>query len=317
MASSSSSSLLPSNLTLLISNPSSFITVKLDSSNYIIWQRQFQNILRANGLIGYVEGSIQRPPMKITDANGKEVPNDAFHSWSVVDGHLLSCLTATLTPGLYTTVLHLSTSHEVWSILEKRFTSLSRSHVHQLKNKLNNVSKKSKPMEEYLEQIKDIANQLALVSASVDDDDLILAALNGLPTDYDPLAITIRAQIGTITMEQASSLLCSESIHIESKAKKSSTDLNVAFTATRGGFSSPRHGGFPNNFRGPSSQRGGGNSGFHGNRGGFSSKGGYGFRGGGFRPNFRPQLSVSSASFAPIVTCQICDKPGCLTDRVY
>lgn len=158
-------------------------------------------------MIGYVDGSISRPPLKITDANGKEVSNEAFQSWSLVDGHLFSCITATLSPAIYTSVLHLSTIYEVWSFLSKRFTSLSRSHVHQLKNKLGSVSKKSKPMEEYLEQIKAIANQLALVTTSVDDDDLILAALNGLPSDYDPLATTIRAQLGTITMEQVSALL--------------------------------------------------------------------------------------------------------------
>ncbi|KAG5547055.1 hypothetical protein RHGRI_012926 [Rhododendron griersonianum] len=170
-------------------------------------------------------------------------------------------------------------------------------------------------MEEYLEQIKAIANQLALVTASVDDDDLILAALNGLPVEYDPLATTIRAQLGTITMEQVSALLCSESIHIESKAKKSSIDPNVTFVTARGGFSSNRDGGFHNNFRGGGfhnnfrgsgfSPRGGGGSGF---RGGFSPRGGasqgHGFQGGGFRPNFR-----SNSSAAPIV-CQICDKPG-------
>lgn len=100
------------------------------------------NILRANGLIGYVDGSIKRPPLKVSDYKGKEIPNEASHAWSVIDAHLLKCITTTLTPSIYMSILHLSTSSEAWSFLEKGLTTLSRFHVHQLKNKLNNVIKK-------------------------------------------------------------------------------------------------------------------------------------------------------------------------------
>lgn len=49
-------------------------------------------------------------------------------------------------------------------------------------------------MEEYLEQIKTIVDQLNLVSAgSIDDEDMIHAALNGLPTEYDSVKTTVRA----------------------------------------------------------------------------------------------------------------------------
>lgn len=49
--SSSSPSGLPSNLTLLISNLTSFVPYKLDSTYYIIWKKQFQNILNATKLM--------------------------------------------------------------------------------------------------------------------------------------------------------------------------------------------------------------------------------------------------------------------------
>ena len=41
-----SSFAIPSNLKMLISNLNAFITIKLDSSNYIVWKNQFYNILR-------------------------------------------------------------------------------------------------------------------------------------------------------------------------------------------------------------------------------------------------------------------------------
>lgn len=73
-----------------------------------------------------------------------------------------------------------------------------------------------------------------LATAFADDDDFILSAIYGLPSEYDSLKTTIRAQLGTITMEQVTMLLCSKAIRVESKSNRSSTDLNVAFAATCG-----------------------------------------------------------------------------------
>ncbi|CAL5334355.1 unnamed protein product [Camellia sinensis] len=104
MASSLSSS-FPSNLTLLIYNLSSFITVKLDGTNFIIWQSQLSNILQATNLLGYVDGSVTCPSSTIIDSTGSSIPNPEFLQWTMIDVHLLSCITSTLTPLIYASVL--------------------------------------------------------------------------------------------------------------------------------------------------------------------------------------------------------------------
>lgn len=161
----------PPSLTLLISNLSSVVTVKLDSTNYIVWKTQLQNILRATNLLNYVDGTLDSPPATVKDSEGKDVINSEFLSWTQIDSHLLSCITATLTPSVFTSVLHCKSCHEVWIYLDKRFTSFSRSHIHQLKNRLNGVKKKSDSMEDYLLQIKNFADQLALASSPVENFD--------------------------------------------------------------------------------------------------------------------------------------------------
>ncbi|CAL5343183.1 unnamed protein product [Camellia sinensis] len=103
---------LPPNLKLLISNPNSLITVKLDSSNYIIWRSQFLNFLRATDLLGFVTSTHPCPSLKIKDANGAEVFNPKFTIWTTIDTHLLSCITATLSPAIFSCVLHLQRSFE-------------------------------------------------------------------------------------------------------------------------------------------------------------------------------------------------------------
>ncbi|GMP97522.1 hypothetical protein CsSME_00045744 [Camellia sinensis var. sinensis] len=87
--SSSSSFQLPSNFIFLISNLSFFVTVKLDSSNFIIWKNQLSNILRATSLLYFVDGSSICPPKLMHDSNNKEVPNPCYASWILVNSHLM------------------------------------------------------------------------------------------------------------------------------------------------------------------------------------------------------------------------------------
>lgn len=91
------------------------------------------------------------------DSSNKEVENPEFHNWKQIDAHLLSCITATLHPSIYTNILHCKTSQEIWYVLNKRVTALFRSHIHQLQNKWNN---KSSSMESYLQEIEDLVDQL-------------------------------------------------------------------------------------------------------------------------------------------------------------
>lgn len=98
---SQSSTMIPENLKLLISNLSSLITVKLDPTNFLIWKKQVQNILEATYLFGYLSGSTPCPPPIVKDSNGKDVTNKEFMKWKIVDSHLLSCLTATLTTPVF------------------------------------------------------------------------------------------------------------------------------------------------------------------------------------------------------------------------
>lgn len=139
-------------------------------------------------------------------------------------------------------------------------------------------------MEEYLTEIKEISSLLSLASSSVDDEDLVLLTLNGLPDEYDAFKTAIPARVESITMDDLSSLLCSETIHIESKTKSAiSTDATVAYSVKKSNESS--------SFRGSSSNYRGRHS-FRGGRGGR-------FQGGRYTRGSRGENYVSSK-------CQIC-----------
>lgn len=94
-------------------------------------------------------------------------------------------------------------------------------------------------MEEYLTQITEISTQLSLASSSVNDEDLVLLTLNGLPDEYDAFKIAIRTRVEPTAMDELSSSLCSEAIHIENKTKTAlSTETKVAYSVTKSNESS-------------------------------------------------------------------------------
>lgn len=144
----------------------------------------------------------------------------------------MSCLTATLTIPVFSLVLDLSSSRDAWIALEKRFTTLSHSHIHQLKDRLSTVDKGTKSVEEYLKQVKDIVDQLAIAFCPVSDEDLVFHILHGLPSVYDAFKTFIRTRSEPITIDDLISLLCFEAIHVDSHSKVTHNgDIAVAYSA--------------------------------------------------------------------------------------
>ncbi|KAI7980117.1 hypothetical protein LOK49_Contig195G00001 [Camellia lanceoleosa] len=55
-------------------------------------------------------------PSTIIDSTGSSDPNQEFLQWTMIDAHLLSCITVTHTPVIYTSVLQF---HHCSEVLEK------------------------------------------------------------------------------------------------------------------------------------------------------------------------------------------------------
>ncbi|KAF5940191.1 hypothetical protein HYC85_021358 [Camellia sinensis] len=97
----------------------------------------------------------------------------------------------------------------------------------------------------------DNTDQLATASSLVDDEDLVLLVLNGIPDEYNAFKTTIKARSDPISMEALSYLLCFESIHIESSLKQSHTsEIPFTYAATRGTYRGANRGGHGGSFRG-------------------------------------------------------------------
>lgn len=54
----------------MLSNIGSLISIKPDNHNYLLWKSQFLAVLRAYGLIGFIDGTISPPPKFLIDDEG-------------------------------------------------------------------------------------------------------------------------------------------------------------------------------------------------------------------------------------------------------
>ncbi|KAA8515355.1 hypothetical protein F0562_018415 [Nyssa sinensis] len=106
----------------LTSSAAHTITVKLTSTNYILWKTQVIPFLKGNQLFSFIDGSAPRPSPTINDE-----PNPEYDKWVLQDQLLFSALSATLTDDILAQVVDCSTSHEVWTTLHANTTTYAPS----------------------------------------------------------------------------------------------------------------------------------------------------------------------------------------------
>ena len=105
MASESSPNLLPFN------NLIHMITIKLSSSNYLLWKSQLLPFLESQELLGYVDGTFMPPPR--FEPAGFNTLNNKHLAWKVADQRLLSLLLSSLTEEAMAEVIGLSIARDV------------------------------------------------------------------------------------------------------------------------------------------------------------------------------------------------------------
>ncbi|XP_020699218.1 uncharacterized protein LOC110111612 [Dendrobium catenatum] len=170
-------------LKFVISNLKFLVPHALTPDNFSIWSTQIAKLFRANGFAHFLD------PQSATENTN---PNQDSQDLSVTDQNLATAMCSTISPSVLPYVIHLESTHEIWSTLHSRFQASNRSKVIQLKNELHNISMQNLTMTQYLTEIKKIVDQISSAGSSVDSEDVIIYILNGLPPEYQSFTTTIR-----------------------------------------------------------------------------------------------------------------------------
>ena len=94
-------------------------------------------------------------------------------------------MNSTLSPSILALTIGCTSAIDVWKVLENRFSSISGSHVMNLKGESYNMKKGSDSINVYLQKIKVVRDKLLVVSVILDDEELLHIAIKGLPKEYN------------------------------------------------------------------------------------------------------------------------------------
>ena len=336
---SSSNTSLPANtnspsshnqtLIFLLSNISTYVTVKLDHSNFLTWKFQITHILEAYSLLEYVEGYNTCPPRFLVDELGAVTTqvNSDYSQWQARDKALMFLISATLSSSAHSLIIGQSSAFGMWTVLLKRYTSISRSNILNLKKQIHDVKKNTDTVAQYLQRIKESRDKLAAVGTLVDDEDLLHIVLKGLPSEYESFSTAMLTKSEPVSFEELHVLMITQEELLKSSQENSKENSIMAMAANKGNlthFNNSARGGFNNRGRGGFNGRGRSN-----NRGNFSSRGGsnQGHHQGiqGYIPQPFPQSNPTFPQSNPNFsnpnsnfsnhnpnrpTCQICYKQG-------
>ena len=171
-----SSTLLPFNTMIHM------VTIKLSSSNYLLWKSQLLPFLESQELLGHVDGTLVPPPrFASTDS---QTPNIKHLAWKKTDQRLLSLLLSSLMEEAMAEVVGLSTSREVWLALENTFSYRSKAREILLKDDLQLMRCGTRSVTEYARAFKALCDQLHAIGRPVDDTDKVHWFLCGLGSDF-------------------------------------------------------------------------------------------------------------------------------------
>ena len=88
------------------------LTIKLTSTNYLLWKNQVHPLLSHQKLIPHVDGTSPSPSQTIT-VDVKESPNPAYISWLEKDQTIMLLLQSSLTEEAMAEVIGVTTSRDL------------------------------------------------------------------------------------------------------------------------------------------------------------------------------------------------------------
>ncbi|KAK6148412.1 hypothetical protein DH2020_019324 [Rehmannia glutinosa] len=219
-------------------NPSSSINLtKLTRLNYPTWKATMLPYLKGQKVLGYVDGTIQKPNKTVTSTDGSTIPNPSYEIWETQDNLILSCINSSLLDAVLAQVAHYSTSAEVWTALNSVFALQSRAKAVHVRSQLSNLQKGNQSATDYFMTIKRLTDELAIADQPLKCDDIVTYLLAGLRPEYDSLISMVSRRDGSLTLEEIYSMLLTCEARIQHNTQILTLPVASANIATRSQFS--------------------------------------------------------------------------------
>lgn len=150
--------------------------VKLTANNFPVWRKQVVATLTGLGLEGYLDGSTAAPVKNLTTDNTSKA-NPQYTFWYRQDQIILGALLGSCSETIQPIVSSAETTQEAFKSLTESYASVSHSRIISLKSRLANNPRGTHFITEFLHDMNNIVDDLALAQSPVDEEDLIVHIL--------------------------------------------------------------------------------------------------------------------------------------------
>jgi len=215
---------------LITINTAAQAPLKLHSSKYASWKIQFETLFVGYDLLGYINGSKPCPPTNLT-IDG--TTNHAYSFWVRQDQLILNALIGSLSPPLISFVARTTSSREAWNVLATTYAKPSHGRIKHVKNQLKNLTKGTMNIMDFAYFVKARSDELAVLGASMDIEDLTENILDSLDDEYRELVRAVQARDTAISFDELHEKLLSFEASLQTQSCSSSLGPVTANSMTR------------------------------------------------------------------------------------
>nr|CAD1822622.1 unnamed protein product [Ananas comosus var. bracteatus] len=172
-----------------ILNVANFVSLKLTTTNYLLWETQVLSLIESQDLLGFITGESKPPHHEEPSSDeSSQIQNPDFTAWTCTDRLVKAWITGTLSEEVLGLVVGVKTSADVWQALADAFSQNSQAREFELLSKLQYMKKGTSSLSEYLRELKSICDQLNAIGKLVSDQSKVFWLLSGLGPQYESFA---------------------------------------------------------------------------------------------------------------------------------
>ncbi|XP_048424355.1 uncharacterized protein LOC103968104 isoform X2 [Pyrus x bretschneideri] len=216
---------------------STYLTIKLDPTNYPLWQAQMLTLLRSRNLTSCVDGTSKCPPAFLKDDEGNftDTVNPEFDAWIQQDAMVMSWIKSSVHPTVLGALFGKTSSHSAWTCLRDRYDLQSTGRLLQLRSELRNTHRGNSSIAEFLGRVNCLAETLSLSGAPVSESDIVAIVLNNVGPAYKGTVASAQARDEAISYSALEALMLSAERSQTMDAVFSDDTGPTGLAAARGG----------------------------------------------------------------------------------
>ncbi|KAL4569546.1 hypothetical protein LXL04_025186 [Taraxacum kok-saghyz] len=211
------------------------LTIKLTPNNYPVWKKQVESTLISLDYDGHLIS--EPPPTMITDKEGKTSTNPDYRTWYRRDQMIFSAMLGSCSEAIQPLISSADTAKEAWTRLKSSYASTSRSRIISLKSKLVKNPRGSRSITEFLQDMRAIADDLALAQSPISEEDLMIHILTQLGDEYNTITAALKVSGTTLSYSELFDKLTDFERNLkDTSASLESVPTTVNYTSRNPGY---------------------------------------------------------------------------------